>query len=259
MKPIIIIPIPKNSSTSINLIFSKLNLLNKIDFGHKKLSEILKLVNEEDNIILACIRNPYHRLISFYYWTISWNNKYNDLRKLIETKYNKNINLINDNVIMRELINSNIIDNDNEIFLENYFNNKKEYKKIKLIKDINRYNLIKKYENDGFVKTLENTLNDKKYFEPFHIFIHNSQLSFITPKEKVKYFIKHENFFKDINYILSELKLNKIENIKRNISINNKNIYNLEINNLKENKLLLKKVNNLLQEDLNYFKYDIII
>jgi hypothetical protein len=259
MKKIIIIPIPKNASTSLNLIFAKNNLLNNIDFGHKKLSQILPLINENDNIIIACIRNPYHRLISFYYWTISWNDKYYELREFIQKKYKKDIDLIDDNVIMTELINSNIIDNDNEIFLENYFNNKKEYKKIKLIRNTDRYKLIEKYKNDGFVKTLEKTLNDKDYFKDFYIFIHNSQLSFITPKNKVKYFIKQENLHEDINNILNELKLDTIKNKKRNISIDNKNIYKIELNNLKNNKILLKNVNILLKEDFKYFNYKILI
>ena len=181
------------------------------------------------------------------------------VRKLIEKKYKKNINLISNNIIMKELIESDIIDNDNEIFLEKYFNKKKEHKKIKLIKNIDRYNIVKKYEEEGFVKTLEKTLNNEEYFKSYYTFIHNSQLSFITPRDKVKYLIKQENLFNDVNSILTELKLEKIEDKKRNISINNKDIYNIEINNLKKNKLLLKKINNLLKDDLNNFNYDMII
>ena len=40
MKKIIIIPIPKNASTTLNLIFAKMKLLNNTDFDHKKLTEI---------------------------------------------------------------------------------------------------------------------------------------------------------------------------------------------------------------------------
>ena len=258
MKKIIIIPIPKNASTTLNLIFAKMKLLNNTDFDHKKLTEILKLVDASNNTIIACIRNPYNRLISYYYWTISWNNKYNTLRKLIESKYNKNINKVDNDIIMNELINSDIIDNDNEIFLEKYFNKKKEYKKIKLIKNIDRYNLIKKYENDGFIKTLENTLNNKEYFKDFYIFINNSQLSFIKPLNRVKYLIKQENLNEDINNILNDMKLNNIEEKKRNVSINDKNIYCLELNNLKKNKTLLKKINNLLKEDFENLDYVMI-
>ena len=259
MKPIIIIPIPKNASTSLNLMFAKNNILNKTDFDHKKLSEILPLINEKNNIIIACIRNPYHRLISFYYWTISWNNKYCKLREYIENKFSKNINLVNDKIIMNELLKSQIIDNDNEIFLEKYFNKKKEHKKIKLIKDINRYKIVKKYEQEGFTRTLEKTLNDKNYFDAYYKFIHNSQLSFIKPKDKVKYIIKQENLHDDVNSVLKELNLEKINNKKRNISINNSDTYTNEMNYLKKNKLLLSKINNLLKEDLEYFQYDKLI
>ena len=62
----------------------------------------------------------------------------------------------------------------------------------------------------------------------------------------------------DINNILNDMKLNNIKKEKRNVSINDKNIYCLELNNLKKNKTLLKKINNLLKEDFENLDYDMI-
>ena len=229
-KKILFIHIPKNAGNSIhrNLIDLNFNVILK---GHSKLIDINEEIKKTHKI-LAVVRNPYDRLVSYYSFYKTYNQRFIVLKKKIETEYQTNIKNINNKILINHLKKMESLE-WTEKFIQK--NPKIITKIINKIININekKFNL-----NISFKEWL--ILNLPKLEE---------QHNYLNDKYKVDYLLKFENINEEYNNFLYEFGI-KEELPKKNISNHKHYIeyYNEDIFNL---------VRNFVKKDCEIYNYEL--
>jgi len=256
-KCVLLVPIPKNASSSLKYLFAKNNILFKNDVKHLHIKKIKSKFNIKFNYnIISCIRNPYDRIYSYYNWHNNYYLEHYEFSINLEQKYNKKIKELSDQTIINELKQINFQNINELIYLDYYLNTNKLMERVDLIKNYNikKINQCKLFKSENFTTCLNKTLNNCKYHSGFFKFIYNLQINYIDINDN-NYFIKYENFNNDLNYIKQKFNLNYCDNLV-NINLTKKNNLN-DFNKLFEDKNLLIKLNKILYDDFKYFNYKI--
>lgn len=198
---ILFIHIPKTAGNSIyrNLLQHNLKILK---MKHLTINQIKKKVNTDDYTKLCVVRNPYDRFVSLYFFKISHDEKFYNLKNYIEKTTNKNIKNIDNNILISYLRNLKGVEWDNT-FIEK--NNGIVLKNINKLKNINLNN-ITDLKNKKFKNWLIENISSLK------------QQNEYTENEKIDFLLKFENLNKEYELFLKKLNLNYIKLEKKNTS-----------------------------------------
>ena len=231
---ILFIHIPKTAGNSIyrNLLEHNLNIFK---MKHFTLTEIKKKINIYNFIKLCVIRNPYDRFVSLYFFKISHDEKFYNLKIHIEKKTNKSIKDIDNKTIISYLKNLEGVEWD-EKFIKN--NKETVLKNINKLKNINLNNINnlknKKFKN-WLIENISSIKQENQYIE----------------NEKIDFLLKFENLDEEYNLFLKKLNINNIKLEKKNTSKHKNYLFYYDNE-------LLKIIKPYIIKDCEMFNYKIL-
>ena len=210
---ILFIHIPKNAGNSIHRNLIDLNF-NIVTFGHRRLLDIDEEIKKKYKI-LAVIRNPYDRLVSYYSFYKTYNKRFIDLKKELQKKYKTRIHNIDKKILIDHLKNMESLEWSEKFIKKNPRLINKILNKLNGINEENfNFNISFK---DWLFNNLNKILSQHKYLEDNY---------------KVDYLLRFENIEVDYqkfldNYgIKNKLPRKNISNHKPYLEYYNDDIFN---------------------------------